>query len=339
MILSLVAVLLIGAVAWAGAAAGHLTLLGMALPLFAAAVFICGFVRRVVGWAKSPVPFAIPTRGGQEKSLSWIRPNRLDTPMSTAGVVGRMLLEVLLFRSLFRNTRATVSAEGPQATYFSAKWLWLFALLFHYSFLVIFMRHFRFFIEPVPVCLTWLETLDGLMQVGLPRLFMTDVVIVVALAFLLARRLLSGKLRYLSLPNDYFPLFLLLGIAGTGICMRYFDKVDVAQAKVFIMGVLTFTPQSAEGLSPIFFVHVALVSTLLICFPFSKLMHMGGIFLSPTRNMRCNTREVRHVNPWNNPNAPYHTYAEYEDDFRDAMAEAGLPLEKEPAPAGKASAE
>ena len=39
------------------------------------------------------------------------------------------------------------------------------------------------------------------------------------------------------------------------------------------------------------------------------------------------------------PNAPYHTYAEYEDDFRDAMAEAGLPLEKEPAPAGKASAE
>ena len=165
MILSLVAVLLIGAVAWAGAAAGHLTLLGMALPLFAAAVFICGFVRRVVGWAKSPVPFAIPTTGGQEKSLSWIRPNRLDTPMSTAGVVGRMLLEVLLFRSLFRNTRATVSAEGPQATYFSAKWLWLFALLFHYSFLVIFMRHFRFFIEPVPVCLTWLETLDGLMQV------------------------------------------------------------------------------------------------------------------------------------------------------------------------------
>lgn len=118
MILSLVAVLLIGAVAWAGAAAGHLTLLGMALPLFAAAVFICGFVRRVVGWAKSPVPFAIPTTGGQEKSLSWIRPNRLDTPMSTAGVVGRMLLEVLLFRSLFRNTRATVSAEDRRRRIF-----------------------------------------------------------------------------------------------------------------------------------------------------------------------------------------------------------------------------
>lgn len=69
---------------------------------------------------------------------------------------------------------------------------------------------------------------------------------------------------------------------------------------------------------------------LLIYFPFSKLMHMGGIFMSPTRNMRCNTREVRHVNPWNNPERPYRTYAEYEDDFRDLMAEAGLPLEKQP---------
>ena len=46
--------------------------------------------------------------------------------------------------------------------------------------------------------------------------------------------------------------------------------------------------------------------------------------------MRCNTREVRHVNPWNNPDAPYRTYAEYEDDFRDLMAEAGLPWKSSP---------
>lgn len=336
MILSLVAVLLIGAVAWALAVAGHFTLLGVALPYVAVVVFVCGFVRRVVIWARSPVPFAIPTTGGQEKSLSWIKPNRLDTPMTTAGVWGRMILEVLCFRSLFRNTRAVVSADGPRITYYSAKWLWLFALLFHYSFLIIFMRHFRFFIDPMPICLSFLESLDGLMQVGLPRLFMTDVIILVALAFLLLRRLCSKKLRYLSLPNDYFPLFLLLGIVCTGICMRYFAKLDIAQAKVFIMGLVNFAPQSAEGLSPIFFTHIAFVSVLLLYFPFSKLMHMGGIFLSPTRNMRCNTREVRHVNPWNNPYAPYHTYAEYEDDFREPMAEAGLPLEKPVA--GKASA-
>lgn len=331
MIVSLVAALLIGVLAWAGAAAGFQPLLGVALPLFAVAVFLCGIIWRVTcWWAKSPVPFAIPTTGGQERSLSWIKPNRLDTPMTTAGVVGRMILEVLLFRSLFRNTSAEVSPVGPRATYFSSKWLWFFALTFHYCFLIIFIRHFRFFIEPIPVCLSWLEFFDGIMQVGVPRLFTTDALIVVALLFLFLRRLANAKVRYISLANDYFPLFLLFGLVGTGICMRYFDKVDVAQAKVYIMGLVSFSPQSAEGLSPIFFTHLVFLSLLLMYIPFSKLMHMGGVFLSPTRNMRCNTREVRHVNPWNNANAPFRTYAEYEDDFRDAMAEAGLPLDKQP---------
>jgi hypothetical protein len=35
-----------------------------------------------------------------------------------------------------------------------------------------------------------------------------------------------------------------------------------------------------------------------------------------------------HVNPWNYP-VKAHTYDEYEDEFRDVMKEAGLPVEKE----------
>jgi hypothetical protein len=57
-------------------------------------------------------------------------------------------------------------------------------------------------------------------------------------------------------------------------------------------------------------------------------MHMGGVFLSPTRNLPCNTRAVRHVNPWNYP-VEVHTYEEYEEEFREKMIEAGLPVEKE----------
>ncbi|MFQ9490445.1 MAG: sulfate reduction electron transfer complex DsrMKJOP subunit DsrM [Bilophila wadsworthia] len=330
MIVSLVAVLLIGAIAWSGAVAGFQSLLGVALPLLAAVVFVCGIIWRITcWWAKSPVPFAIPTTGGQERSLDWIKPNRLDTPMSNAAVVGRMILEVLLFRSLFRNTSAEVSSVGPRVTYFSSKWLWVFALTFHYCFLVIFIRHFRFFIEPVPVCLTWLEFFDGIMQVGVPRLFMTDMLIVVAVLFSSAVAWRTRKCAT-SPRQRLFPAVPHHGHHRHRHLYACTDKVDIAQAKVFIMGILHFTPQSAVGLNPLFFTHVALVSVLLIYFPFSKLMHMGGIFMSPTRNMRCNTREVRHVNPWNNPNAPYRTYAEYEDDFRDLMAEAGLPLEKQP---------
>jgi nitrate reductase gamma subunit len=75
---------------------------------------------------------------------------------------------------------------------------------------------------------------------------------------------------------------------------------------------------------------------LLVYFPFSKLMHMGGVFLSPTRNMLANTREVRHVNPWNYP-VKVHTYEAYENEFRDKMIEAGLPVDKMPQPSEEAA--
>ena len=67
-------------------------------------------------------------------------------------------------------------------------------------------------------------------------------------------------------------------------------------------------------------------------------MHMGGIFLSPTRNTTSDTRARRHVNPWNYP-VKVHTYDEYEDDFREKMVEAGLPVVKPLEPATSADAE
>jgi hypothetical protein len=57
-------------------------------------------------------------------------------------------------------------------------------------------------------------------------------------------------------------------------------------------------------------------------------MHMAGVFLSPTRNLANNNRMKRHKNPWNAP-VRIHTYEEYEDEFRDVMKAARLPLEKE----------
>ena len=37
---------------------------------------------------------------------------------------------------------------------------------------------------------------------------------------------------------------------------------------------------------------------------------------------------TRHVNPWNAP-VKTHSYADYENEYRDKMRAAGIPLEKE----------
>ena len=84
----------------------------------------------------------------------------------------------------------------------------------------------------------------------------------------------------------------------------------------------------AGAIGGIFYVHLFFVSILLAYFPFSKLMHMGGVFLSPTRNLANDNRARRHINPWNHP-VKVHTYEEYEDEFRDKIKEVGLPVDKE----------
>ena len=317
---------------------GGQSLLGRVLPYVAFAIFLGGFVQRVVYWAKSPVPFRIPTTGGQANSLPWIQQNKLDCPSTKAGVVGRMVLEVLLFRSLFRNTQAEVQ-QGPRLIYGSSKWLWLFALLFHYTFLVIVLRHMRLFTDPIVPFVHSLEFFDGLFQVGAPVLYQSDLIFMGAITFLFVRRLVLNNIRYISLPADYFPLFLIFGIGLTGILMRYFLRVDVVAIKQLTLGLVTFSPVINGQIGTIFFVHLFLVCALMVYFPFSKLMHLGGVFMSPTRNMANNSRMVRHVNPWNDPNIKPHSYASYEDEFREFMVDAGLPVEKEMPAAQEKSAE
>ncbi len=324
---SLVTVVALVLVSFLGAwAAGLNYFFGVTVPYLAIAAFFGGVVYRVLRWANSPVPFRIPTTGGQQKSLSWIRQAKLDNPSTKGQAVGRMVLEVLLFRSLFRNTKFEMG-QGPKVFYQWEKWLWFAGLAFHYSFLVILIRHLRFFTEPVPFFVHGIERLDGFFQVGLPGVYITDAIFMLAVTYLLIRRLIIPQVRYISLPQDYFPLFLLFAIGTTGILTRYFTKVNLIKVKQLAMGLISFHPVVSQGIGSIFFVHLFLVSTLFAYFPFSKLMHAGGLFLSPTRNLPNDSRMVRHVNPWNYP-VKVHTYQEYEDHFRDKMIEAGLPVEK-----------
>jgi nitrate reductase gamma subunit len=301
-------------------------LFGVIVPYAAVTTFLVGVSYRVVRWSLSPVPFRIPTTCGQQKSLPWIKASWLENPYRTTGVIFRMLLEILLFRSLFRNTKAELR-QGPRLIYGESKFLWLGALAFHWSFLFIFLRHLRFFTEPVPHWVLLLDKADSFFQIGAPILYVTDVAIVVALLYLLQRRLADPQVRYISLLADYFALFLILGLALSGIWMRYFTRVDIVAIKQLAIGLVTFSPVVPKEVGSLFFVHLFMLSTLAAYFPFSKLMHMGGVLLSPTRNLANNNRMKRHVNPWDYP-VKVHTYEEWEAEFRDKIVAAGLPVDK-----------
>lgn len=332
----LIAVLGLIAIAYVGVKVNLTYVFGVIIPYLAVLIFFEGLIYRLINWARSPVPFKIPTTCGQVKSLPFIPrtlKDKLDNPENRLWVVGRMALEILAFRSLFRNTRTELQRgqerpEDSRLIHWSYKWLWLGAIAFHYAFLIVILRHLRFFTQPVPHFVTALAEVDGFVQFYIPTVYLTGVILLLAALYLLARRIYTPTLRYISLAADYFPLLLIIAIAVTGILMRYFYKVDVAAVKQLTIGLATLKPVVPPGIGAIFYIHLFLVCVLFAYFPFSKLMHAPGVFLSPTRNLPGNNRWELHVNPWNYP-VKFHDYMHQEDEYREAMIEAGIPVEKE----------
>ena len=330
---SLFAVIVLILIPLAGVEVGLEVVFGIVLPYVAFLTFLAGVLYRIVRWACTPVPYRIPTTAGQQKTLPWIKPNNLENPYNLWGVIGRMALEILLFRSLFRNLRSEMRKEpefpqGGRFIYWSSKWLWVGALVFHYAFLVVLLRHLKLFTEPVPSFVHLIESLDGFFQLYVPAVYMSGIALLVALTYLLFRRILDKKLHYMSLASDFFPLFLLLGIGLTGVLMRYFLRTDIIATKELALGLVTLHPRLPEGIGALFYIHLFLVSILLAYFPFSKLMHVAGVFFSMTRNMANNNRAVRHANPWEYPVKVF-SYMDQENMFREQMKAAGIPLEKD----------
>ena len=63
--------------------------------------------------------------------------------------------------------------------------------------------------------------------------------------------------------------------------MRYFFKTDIVAVKELAIGLVTLHPKVPANISPLFYIHLFLVSALFAYFPFSKLMHAPGVFMSP----------------------------------------------------------
>ena len=192
-------------------------------------------------------------------------------PVTQAGVVGRMAREVVFFESLFK----------------ANKWTWLFGWVFHFAMLLVLLRHLRYFTEPVWFWVNWVQAFG--MYAGFAML--------AGLLALWVRRFTVDRVRYISGPSDHLMLLLLVGIAATGLMMKYLAHTDIVSLKAFALGLIYFNWQPLPA-DPVLLIHLGLVLVLMLVFPFSKLLHAPGLFFSPSRNQVDNPREKRHLAPW-----------------------------------------
>ena len=192
-------------------------------------------------------------------------------PTTQSGVVLRMAREVVFFESLFK----------------ANLWIWSMGWLFHASLALVLMRHLRYFTEPV---WGWVALIQPFgMYAGLTMLL--------GLLGLWARRLFVERIRYISTPSDHLMLLLLIGIAASGLVMKFVAHTDVIAVKNFFLGWMQLSFGALPGDVVLYF-HLLSVVALLAIFPISKLLHAPGVFFSPSRNQADNPREKRHIAPW-----------------------------------------
>jgi nitrate reductase gamma subunit len=233
-----------------------LTVLYALLFYVATAMLVVGVAYKSWVYARTPQPLKIP-----------IPP----APTTRRGVVLRMLVEVTLFKSLFR----------------SNKWIWLFGWIFHVALLAVLLRHLRYFTEPV---WTWVALIQ-------PFGVYAGFAMLIGLAGLWARRFLVDRVRYISAPSDHLMLALLVAIVASGLAMKYVVHTDIVALKAFFLGLMAFDwhPLPAD---PVLLIHLTLVAALMIVFPVSKLLHAPGVFFSPSLNQVDDARERRHTAGW-----------------------------------------
>jgi nitrate reductase gamma subunit len=223
---------------------------------FATLVFVVGTFYRISVYTRTPAPLKIPTT---------------PAPITTGGVVLRMMREVFLFESLFK----------------ANLWTWGLGWMFHASLLLVLLRHLRYFTEPIWAWVAFIQPFG--MYAGITMLL--------GVTGLWARRIFVERIRYISTPSDHLMLALFMVIAVSGLSMKFVAHTDVIAVKGFMLGLMYFDMQKLpEHLG--LYVHLFFVAVLLMIFPVSKLLHAPGVFFSPSRNQADNPREKRHTAAW-----------------------------------------
>lgn len=150
--------------------------------------------------------------------------------------------------------------------------LWLGEWVFHVTLLLVLLRHLRFFLNPIPGWV-WCVQTPGLIA---------GYVLPLSLAYILVIRLLGRHEKYAS-PANVFLLALILMISAIGVLMHVQFKPDLADVKLFVFGIMSFSQAVAPD-SLLFVLHFSLVLVLIPFLP-------THIFTAPLVMLEARKRE------------------------------------------------
>lgn len=198
------------------------------------------------------------------------------------GVYPYIALTVLALGSVIRFDREQYTWRSGSSQLLRRKQLVLGSVLFHVGVLMIFGGHFVGLLTPI-----WVFDALGVPHSAKQLLAIVaggfaGALCLVGGLILLHRRLFDPRIRHNSSFGDTAILILLmlqltLGLATIPVSLGHLDGHEMVKFMMWAQGVFTLQPGVADYVSdvhPIFKAHLVLGMTILLVFPFTRLVHM-----------------------------------------------------------------
>lgn len=206
----------------------------------------------------------------------------MDLNQILFGIYPYIALTVLIVGSVIRFDREQYTWRSGSSQLLRRKQLVAGSVMFHVGVLIIFGGHFVGLLTPIWV-FDALGVSHGAKQIlAMAAGGLAGLLCLAGGLLLLHRRLFDSRIRKTSSFSDIailvlLMLQLLLGLATIAVSAQHLDGHEMLRFMTWAQGVFTFQPGIADlvaDVHPIFKAHLVLGMTILLVFPFTRLVHM-----------------------------------------------------------------
>ena len=198
------------------------------------------------------------------------------------GIFPYIALAVLAVGSVIRYDREPYSWRAGSSQLLRRKQLMVGSVLFHLGVLVIFLGHVGGLLTPIAI---WdaLGVPHGAKQLlAMVAGGVAGVLAIVGATLLIHRRFFDPRVRAASSFADNMVILLLwvqlaLGLATIPVSAQHLDGHEMVKFMEWAQGVFTFRAGASDlirDVAPVFKLHLFLGLTILLIFPFTRLVHM-----------------------------------------------------------------
>jgi len=206
----------------------------------------------------------------------------MDANQILFGIYPYIALAVLVIGSIVRFDREPYTWRSGSSQLLRRRQLVLGSNLFHVGILAIFGGHFVGLLTPVWVWDALHVAHSAKQMLAMVAGGLAGLVTLAGGALLLHRRLFDARIRRNSSFGDTAILIILmaqlvLGLSTIPVSFQHRDGTEMLKFMNWAQGVFTFRPQVADYVADTQFVfkaHLTLGMTILLVFPFTRLIHM-----------------------------------------------------------------